>query len=185
MALKKKTVKKSGRAKRTVVSVETITEALQADIDVSAANKRALVRLSAANKATARLDKLVDSNIARVNKARLALSNAKTPASKEKAKVRLSDAKDKLKAIKEERMAAAGEQRKALRLAKGLHKALQAARAKMIKDFNKTAKILEKAADTKTRRRRRTSKKKAVQADAADQVKLPTSPVESDSPETI
>jgi len=184
MALKK-TVKKRRRAKRTVVSVETITEALQADADVSAANKRALSRISAANKAIARLDKLVDSNSERVNKARLALSNAKTPSSKEKAKARLTEAKDKLKAIKAERTAAASELRKAIRLAKGLHKALQIARAKMIKDFNKTAKLLEKAADTKTRRRRRTSKKKAVQAGTADQGELLHSLAEPSNPEAI
>jgi len=184
MALKK-TVKKRRRAKRAVVSVETITEALRADIDVSAANKRALDRLSAADKATTRLDKLLDTNIERVNKARLAISKAKTPASKAKAKVRLAEAQDKLKQIKAERTAAAGEQRKALRLAKGLQKALQNARTKMIKDFEKTAKALEKAAGTKVRRRRRTSKKKVVQADTADQGDLSGSPVEPGSPEVI
>lgn len=175
MALKK-TVKKRRRAKRTVVSAETITEALRANIDVSDANKRVLDRLSAADKAIARLDKLVDSNSGRVEKARLAFSNAKRPASKEKAKARLAEAQGKLKEIEADRTATVGEQRKALGLAKGLHKALQTARTKMIKDFNKTAKVLEKASVTKTRRRRRTSKKKAVQAEAADQGGLPRSP---------
>ncbi|MEJ2609904.1 MAG: hypothetical protein P8179_07355 [Candidatus Thiodiazotropha sp.] len=146
--------------------MEMITEALQADIDVSASNKRALTRVVTAEKEIARLDKLIASNSERVNKARQAFSNAKTPASKEKAKTRLSEAQAKLKEIKAERTAAATEQRKAGRLAKGLYKALQTARAKMIKDFEKTAKALEKAADTKTRRRRRSSKKKAAQAAA-------------------
>jgi hypothetical protein len=164
MALKK-TVKKRRRAKRKVVSMEAITETLMEGKNISDANKRALDRLNAAEKALARHDKQVESNSAKVEKARTAFSNAKTPAAKEKAKARLTDAQTILKEVKAERTAAMGEVRKATRLAKGLYKALQAAQTKMVKDFEKTAKILEKAVDKRTRRRRRTSKKRvAVEA---------------------
>jgi hypothetical protein len=164
MALKK-TVKKRRRAKRKVVSLDTITEALQAEISLSAANKNALSRLEKAEKALARQDKLVDTNIGRVEKARASLAGAKTPASKEKAKLRLADAQAQLKQVKAERTQLASEQSKAVRLAKGLYKAMQAAKAKMVKDFEKSAKALEKAVDTKKRRRRRTTKKKVAEAE--------------------
>ncbi|MET0065597.1 MAG: hypothetical protein ABW076_04555 [Candidatus Thiodiazotropha sp.] len=161
MALKK-TVKKRRRAKRTVISMETITEALIAGKTLSAANKRALDRLNAAEKALARQDKQVDMASARVEKARQAVANAKTAATKEKAKARQSDLQLKLKELRAQRMTVVSEQRKAVRLAKGLYKAMQAAQAKMVKDFEKQAKVLEKAADRKIRRRRRTSKKKVA-----------------------
>jgi hypothetical protein len=164
MALKK-TVKKRRRAKRKVVSLETITEALQEDINLSAANKRALDRLAKAETALERQEKLVETNSDRVAKARAGVSSAKTPAATEKAKDRLSAAQDKLKQVKADRAEMVSEQRKAMRLAKGLYKAMQAARTKMVKDFDKSAKALEKAVDTKRRRRRRTSKKKAVAAE--------------------
>ncbi|MES9941498.1 MAG: hypothetical protein ABW104_20370 [Candidatus Thiodiazotropha sp. 6PLUC2] len=164
MALKK-TVKKRRRAKRKVVSMETITAALQADINLSAANKRALARLTKADKALERQDKLVETNNDRVEKARAAAGTAKTAASKAKAKERLSAAQDKLKQVKADRTALVSEQRKAARLAKGLYTAMQSARAKMVKDFEKSAKALEKAVDTKKRRRRRTSKKKVAAAE--------------------
>lgn len=163
MALKK-TVKKRRRAKRKVVSMETIVEALQAEITLSTSIKSALSRLNAADKAVARQDKIVDTNSERVNKARSAVANAKTAASKEKAKARLTDAQAKLKEVKAARTAVVTEQRKAARLAKGLHKAMQGARARMVKDFDKAAKSLEKAVDKRTRRRRRTTKKKAAPA---------------------
>ncbi|MBV2120796.1 MAG: hypothetical protein N0E59_13275 [Candidatus Thiodiazotropha taylori] len=164
MALKK-TVKKRRRAKRKVVSMEAITEALQADINLSAANKRALSRLSKAEKALERQDKMLATNSERVAKARAAVSSAKTPASKAKAKERLSAAQDKLKQVKADRTALASEQGKAVRLAKGLYKAMQSARAKMMKDFEKSAKALEKAVDSPRRRRRRAKKKVAAAAD--------------------
>jgi hypothetical protein len=168
MALKK-TVKKRRRAKRKVVSMETITEALQADINLSAANKRALSRLSKAEIALERQDKVVATNSDRVEKARSAVSSAKTAASKAKAKERLNAAQDKLKQVKADRSVLVSEQSKAIRLAKGLYKAMQSAQAKMIKDFEKSAKSLEKAVDTQRRRRRRTKKKvAAVVADAAE-----------------
>jgi hypothetical protein len=159
MALKK-TVKKRRRAKRKVVSMETITEALLAETTLSSSNKRALSKLDAAEKAVARQDQLVESNSEKVAKARAAVASAKTPASKEKAKERLAAAQTKLKEIKAARTAAVAEQRKAERLAKGLYMAMQKARVKMVKEYEKAAKVLEKAAG-KTRRRRR-SKKKAV-----------------------
>jgi hypothetical protein len=159
MALKK-TVKKRRRAKRKVVSMETIAEALQAEITLSTSNKRALGRLNAANKAVERQDKLVETNSDRVSKARGAVAGAKTAASKEKAKERLATAQTKLKEVRAARTIAVGEQRKAERLAKGLYTAMQGARAKMVKEFEKAAKSIEKSVD-KTRRRRR-SKKKAV-----------------------
>ncbi len=164
MALKK-TVKKRRRAKRTVISMETISEALLANKGMSAANKRAIDRLNAADKALAKQDKLVETASSQVDKARMAASNAKTAATQEKAKARVGELQAKLKDLKTERTALVSEQRKAARLAKGLYKAMQAAQAKMLKDFEKKAKILEKAADRKVRRRRRVSKKKAV-ADA-------------------
>ncbi len=160
MALKK-TVKKRRRAKRKVVSMETIVEALQAEITLSSSNKRALSRLNSAGKAVERQDKLVESTGERVTKARAAVAKAKTPVSKEKAKERLAAAQAKLKEVKAARTAAAAEQRKAERLAKGLYTAMQKARGKMVKEFEKAAKSLEKSVDERTRRRRR-SKKKAT-----------------------
>ncbi len=165
MALKK-TVKKRRRAKRTVISMETITEALLAGKSMSAANKRTLDRINAADKALARLDKLLETASARVDKARQAVSNAKTAATKEKAQARLSEMQAKLKEVKADRTAQVGEQRKAARLAKGLYKAMQTAQAKMIKDFERQAKILEKAAERKKVRRRRRSSKKQVAAES-------------------
>jgi ribonuclease E len=159
MALKK-TVKKRRRAKRKVISMETITEALQAENELSSSNKRALTKLASAEKDVARQDKLVESNSDKVAKVRASVANAKTPASKEKAKERLAAAQAKLKEVKAARAAAIAEQRKAERLAKGLYMAMQKARVKMVKEYEKAAKSLEKAAG-KTRRRRR-SKKKAV-----------------------
>jgi hypothetical protein len=161
MALKK-TVKKRRRAKRAVISMETITEALLAGTSMSAVNKRTLDRVAAADKALARLDKLLETASARVDKARQAVSNAKTAATKEKAQVRLSEMQAKLKEVKADRTAQVSEQRKAARLAKGLYKAMQAAQARMTKDFERQAKILEKASERKVRRRRRTSKKKVA-----------------------
>jgi hypothetical protein len=163
MALKK-TVKKRRRAKRKVVSMETIVEALQANITLSPSITRSLNRLTAADKAVARQDKTVEINSGRVDKARLAVGNAKTVASKEKAKVRLVDAQAKLKEAKAERSAAVAEQRKAARLAKDLDKAIKGSQARMVKEFEKAAKSLEKAIDKRTRRRRRTTKKKATPA---------------------
>jgi phage-related protein len=160
MALKK-TVKKRRRAKRKVISMETIAEALQAEISLSPANKRALSRLNAATKAVARQDKLMDSTGERVTKARAAVAKAKTPASKDKAKQRVTAAQTKLNEVKAARTAAIADQRKAERLAKGLYMAMQRARAKMTKEYQKVAASLETAVDKKTRRRRR-SKKKAV-----------------------
>lgn len=160
MALKK-TVKKRRRAKRKVISMETIAEALQAEISLSPSNKRALSRLNAADKAVARQDKLMDSSGERVTKARAAVTKARTPASKDKAKQRLSAAQAKVKEVKAARTAAIADQRKAQRLAKGLYMAMQRSRAKMVKEYEKVAASLEKAVDKKTRRRRR-SKKKAV-----------------------
>ena len=58
-------------------------------------------------------------------------------------------------------LAAVADQRKAERLAKGLYMAMQKARAKMVKEYEKLATSLENAVDKKSRRRRR-SKKKAV-----------------------
>lgn len=162
MALKK-TVKKRRRAKRKVISMETITEALQAETALSSSNNRALTKLASAEKAVARQDKLVESNSEKVTKARAAVANAKTPASKEKAKERLAAAQAKLKEVKAARTAAMAEQRKAERLAKGLYAAMQKARTKMVKEYEKAAKSLEKAAG-KTRRRRRSKKKAAVSA---------------------
>jgi hypothetical protein len=162
MALKK-TVKKRRRAKRKVLSIDTITEALQAEIALSSSNKRALTKLATAENAVDRQEKLVESNGEKVIKARAAVANAKTPASKEKAKERLADAQAKLKEIKAARTAAMAEKRKAERLAKGLYMAMQKSRAKMVKEYEKTAKSLEKAAE-KTRRRRRSRKKAAVSA---------------------
>jgi hypothetical protein len=156
----KKTVKKRRRAKRQVISIETITEALQAENELSASNKRALNKLALAEKAVAGQDKLVESSNQKVVKARTAAANAKTPASKEKAKERLAAAQAKLKEVKAARAAAIADQRKAERLAKGLYMAMQKTRVKMVKEYEKAAKSLEKAAE-KTRRRRR-SKKKAV-----------------------
>jgi E3 ubiquitin-protein ligase DOA10 len=163
MALKK-TVKKRRRAKRTVVSIETITEALQAEIALSPSIKRALSRLSSAEKAVERQDKLVESASEKVAKARTAVANAKTPASKEKAKERLAAVQTKLREVKADRTAATTEQRKAERLAKGLYSAMQKSRTKMVKEYEKVAKSLEKAADKKTRRRRRSKKKAAEPA---------------------
>ncbi|MES9945947.1 MAG: hypothetical protein ABW080_13395 [Candidatus Thiodiazotropha sp.] len=160
MALKK-TVKKRRRAKRKVISMETIAEALQAEVSLSPSNKRALSRLNAADKAVARQEKLMDSSGERVTKARAAVAKARTPASKEKAKQRLSAAQAKVKEVKAARTAAMADQRKAQRLAKGLYMAMQRSRAKMVKEYEKVAASLEKAVDKKTRRRRR-SKKKAV-----------------------
>jgi ribosomal protein S12 methylthiotransferase accessory factor YcaO len=160
MALKK-TVKKRRRAKRKVISMETITEALQAEISLSSFNQRALARLSSAVKAVERQDSSVETSSERVTKARAAVANAKTPASKEKAKERLAVAQSKLKEVKAARASAVSEQRKAERLAKGLYTAMQKSQAKMVKEFEKSAKSLEKAANKTTRRRRR-SKKKAV-----------------------
>jgi ribosomal protein S12 methylthiotransferase accessory factor YcaO len=160
MALKK-TVKKRRRAKRKVVSIETITEALQAEISLSSYNKRALSRLSTAEKAVERLDKKVEIASEKVTKARATVANAKTPASTEKAKDRLAGFQASLKEAKAERAAAITEQRKSLRLAKGLYTAMKKSQTKMVKEYEKAAKILEKTSNKTTRRRRR-SKKKAV-----------------------
>ncbi|MCU7905860.1 MAG: hypothetical protein KZQ76_08370 [Candidatus Thiodiazotropha sp. (ex Epidulcina cf. delphinae)] len=163
MALKK-TVKKRRKARRNVVSIETIVEALQAEVTLSAANKRALSRLNAADKAIARQDTTLDSAGKRVSKARQAVADAKTPASKERARARLAEVQAKLKEIKVNRATLVSERRKAERLAKGLYKAMQTARTRMLKDYEKAAKSLEKAVDKRTRRRRRTVRKKAVEA---------------------
>jgi len=180
MALKK-IVKKRRRAKRKVISMETVVEALQAEIALSAYNKRALSRLDAAGKAVARQDKLVESGNDKVSTARAAVANAKTPASKEKAKERLAAAQTKLKEVKAAQTIAVGEQRKAERLAKGLYTAMLGAHSKMVKEYEKAAKSLEKSADKRTRRRR--SKKKTATTDTADHGKLPQSPVDPASPE--
>ncbi|MES9975869.1 MAG: hypothetical protein ABW094_16550, partial [Candidatus Thiodiazotropha sp.] len=70
----------------------------------------------------------------------------------------------KLREVKAARTAAAAEQRKAERLAKGLYTAMQKARGKMVKEFEKAAKSLEKSVDKRARRRRRSKKKAASSA---------------------
>jgi hypothetical protein len=139
--------------------METITEALQAASDLSPFNKSALTRLSAAEKTIDRHEKLVESASEKVAKARAAVANAKTPATKVKAKERLAATQANLKEVKADRASAMTEQRKAQRLAKGLYTAIEKSRVKMVKEFEKTAKALEKASNKTTRRRRRTRKK--------------------------
>jgi len=157
----KKTVKtsvKKRRRGRKVESIENVVTSLEENSSVSDVNKRALARLDKAAVAVARMEKQISSAQERVAKAVASVSTVKTPAAKEKAKLKVSTAKAALKEVRAEFAGAVSEKRKAERLARGLHKSLVSARAKMAKEFDKLAKAAEKAADKKTRRRRRRKK---------------------------
>ncbi|MEN8179137.1 MAG: hypothetical protein ABFS39_11045 [Pseudomonadota bacterium] len=160
----KKTVKKRRTIKKAkLVSIESIMDALQGNAEFSAVNKRTLTRIKKSATEVARQQKLAATFAERIDKARAVITGAKTPAAKEKAKLRLDLARTKFKEVKANLSTAVTEQKKTERLARGLYKAMEAARARMIREYDKSAKLQEKAIE-KPLRRRRTSKKKVVQS---------------------
>lgn len=162
MAVKKtikRTVKKRRRARK-VEPMENVIASLEANSSVSAVNKRALARLSKAAATVQKVEKLVTAAEDRVGKAVSAAAVAKTAAAKEKAKLKVAASKAGFKEVKASLVVAISERSKAERLARGLHKSLVAAQAKMAKQFDKIAKAAEISIDKKSRRRR--TRKKAV-----------------------
>jgi len=162
MAVKKtvkRTVKKRRKA-RSVVPMDNVIASLEASVAVSAVNKRTLARLNKAAATVLKAEKLVISAEDKVSKAIAAAAAMKTAAAKEKAKLKVAASKGGLKEVKASLAAATAERSKAERLARGLHKSLVAAQAKMAKQFDKVAKKAEIAIDKKSRRRR--TRKKAV-----------------------
>jgi hypothetical protein len=165
MAVKKtikRTVKKRRKARK-VEPIDSVIASLESNASLSAVNKRALTLLGRTDAAVARMEKQVATAAERVSKAAASAANVKTPAAKEKAKLKVADARAKLKEVKASMATAVAERKKSERLARGLHKSLVAAQAKMAKEFDKMAKATEKAM-AKTTRRRRTRKKRAVKA---------------------
>ena len=161
MAVKKTAKKRRAAKKVNVVSIENIIDALQSNAELSGVNKRTIIRLNKSEAMVARQEKSVAASLERVDKARVAIADAKTPAAKDKAKARLTLAQIKAKEIKANLSMAVAEQKKAERLARGLFKVMESARVKMMREYDKSAKAQEKAID-KPARRRRTSKKKVV-----------------------
>ncbi|MGD8589634.1 MAG: hypothetical protein PVG22_12475 [Chromatiales bacterium] len=160
----KKTVKKRRATKKTRInSIEKIIDGLNESAIFSSVNKRAVDRLKMSITAVAKQEKLLATSKERVEKARNAVANAKTPATKEKAKARLGIAQSNFKELKIKHATEITEQKKAERLLRDLDKALTAAQTKLQREYDKKAKMLEKAVD-RPLRRRRTSKKKVVQA---------------------
>jgi hypothetical protein len=158
----KKTVKKRRTTKKVrVSSIESIIDTLRDNAQFSAVNKRAIDRLKKSASSVAKQQKLFVSAQERVDKARLAIKNAKTPVAKDKAKIRLALALSKLKEIKTILSSETAEQKKAERLLRSLDRAFASAHMKMQREYDRKAKALEKGID-KPARRRRTSKKKVV-----------------------
>ena len=162
MAVKKtikRTVKKRRRARK-VEPMENVVASLEANTAVSVVNKRALARLNKAAATVVKAEKQVAVAQDRVSKAMAAAAAVKTAAAKENAKAKVAASKASLKEVKASLTAAISERSKAERLARGLHKSLVSAQAKMAKQFDKVAKAAEIAIDKKGRRRR--GRKKAV-----------------------
>jgi hypothetical protein len=164
MAVKKGVKKRRSVKKASVESLDKIVDALNADAYLSEVNKRAITRFNRSNTAVSRQERLAAANKERIGKARDAIANAKTPGAREKAKMRLDAAQNKFREVKAELSAAISERRKAERLVKGLYKAMEKARVRMLREYDKEAKAMEKAVDKPLRRRRRTSKKKVPES---------------------
>ncbi len=162
----KKTVKKRRTIKKAKVnSIEGIIDTLRANAEYSAVNNQAINRLNKSVSAITKQQRLLNTIQERVDKARAAVMEAKTPAAREKAKIRLGLAQIKYKEMKVDLTIAAAEEKKAERLVRGLHKALEMAQAKMRREYDKKAKSLEKSI-YKPVRRRRSRKNKSVQDSA-------------------
>lgn len=158
----KKTVKKRRTVKKMKVdSIDSVVASLQANIALSAVNKRAIDKLKKSEASVMKLQKQVAGHQERIEKARNAVANSKTPAAKEKAKIRLNLALSAAREVKTSLSNEVSEQKKAIRLVRSLQKAFASAHTKMLREYDKKAKSLEKMAD-KPLRRRRTSKKKAI-----------------------
>ena len=159
----KKTVKKRRATKKTRTSpIEVIIDRLNDNTHLSSTNKRAIDRLKKSVVAVTKQEKLLATSKERVEKARTAAANAKTPATKEKAKARLGLAQSALKELKFNLTAEITEQKKTERLLRGLDKALTTIQTKLHREYDKKAKLLEKAVD-RPLRRRKASKKKIAQ----------------------
>jgi hypothetical protein len=163
MAVKKTVKKRRATKKARVNSIENIIDRLNENAHFSSVNKSAIDRLKKSVTVVAKHEKLLATSKERVEKARNAVANARTPATKEKAKARLVLAQGNLKELKMNLATEVTEQKKAERLLRGLDKALTAAQTKLQREYDKKAKALEKAVD-RPLRRRRTSKKKVVQS---------------------
>ena len=163
MAVKKTVKKRRATKKAKVSSIENIIDALNESAHLSSVNKQAIDRLKKSVDIVAKQEKQLAISKDRVEKARNAVATAKTPASKEKAKVRLGVARGNFQELKVKLASEITEQKKIERLLRGLHKALVTGQTKLQREYDKKAKVLEKAVD-KPLRRRRTSKKKVVQA---------------------
>jgi len=161
MAVKKTVKKRRATKKAGVNSIDTIIQSLSTHSNFSSVNKRAIDRLKKTAASVAKHEKLLTTAKERVEKAKDAVANAKTPATKDKAKARLSVAQGNLKELKAKVATEITEQKKSERLLRGLDKALTTAQKKMQREYDKQAKTLEKAVD-KPLRRRKTSKKKVV-----------------------
>jgi hypothetical protein len=163
MAVKKTVKKRRSTKKIKVNSIETIIDKLNENAELSSVNKRAIERLKKSASMVARQEKLRATSEQRVEKARNAVANAKTPAIKVKAKDRLRLAQSNLRELKTNLAVEITEKKKAERLLRGLDKALTAAQRKIQREYDKKAKVLEKGVDRPLRRRKAT-KKKVVQA---------------------
>jgi hypothetical protein len=163
MAVKKTVKKRRATKKARVNSIEIIIDRLDEKAHFSSVNKRAIDRLKKSIAVVAKQEKMLATSKGRVEKARNAVANAKTPATKEKAKARLGLAQNSFKELKTQLATEITEQKKTERLLRGLDKALTAAQTKLQREYDKKAKALEKEVD-RPLRRRRTSKKKVVQA---------------------
>ena len=162
MAVKKTVKKRRATKKSRANSIETIVDRLNENAQFSSANKRAIDRLEKSVATVAKQEKLLGTSKERVEKARNAVANAKTPATKEKAKARLGLAQSAFKELKTTLVSEVTEQKKIERLLRGLDKALTATQTKLQREYDKKAKALEKSVD-RPLRRRKTSKKKVVQ----------------------
>ena len=163
MAIKKTVKKRSPNKKSKVQSFETILSELQTNTDLTPVIKRAVVRHGKSTTAQVKQQKTVATHEERVQKARDAIQNSKTPTAKEKARMRLSQVQGGLKEAKENLATTNSELKKAERLLKGLYKELRTIQSKMQKDFDKSAKSLEKNSDKPLRRRKPTTKKLPVE----------------------
>jgi hypothetical protein len=162
MAVKKTVKKRRATKKSRTNSIEIIIDRLNESAQFSSVNKRAIDRLKKSVAAVAKHEKQLSTSKERVEKARNAVANAKTPATKEKAKARLGLAQSAFKEAKSNLASEVTEQKKTERLLRGLEKALTSTQTKLQREFDKKAKALEKAVD-RPLRRRKTAKKKVVQ----------------------
>jgi hypothetical protein len=162
MAVKKTIKKRRATKKSRIISIESIIDTLRTSAEFSTVNNQAINRLNKSVTAVTKQQKLLASNQERVNKARAAVNSAKSPAAKEKAKIRLGLAQIKYKEVKTDLSIAVVEEKKAEHLARDLHKAFETAQTKMRREYDKKARSLEKTIDKPTRQRR-SSKKKPVQ----------------------